>query len=169
MAYVVEDGTTVANANSYVTVEDFLNYWLDRNIDYSDSEPEQLQAALVAATDYIEQRFSLRWKGRQYEVDQALSWPRIGVVTREGIRYEYNEIPLKLKKAVMEYGKRALVKVLLPDPTVDPNVRRTEIHVGPIREIVQYAGGPAVDVFRPYPSADLWLGDLITGGSGVYK
>ncbi len=37
MGFVVEDGTGQDDATSYVSVEAFIAYWLDRNIDYSDS------------------------------------------------------------------------------------------------------------------------------------
>ena len=30
MAFVVEDGSIVANANAYITVSEFDAYWLDR-------------------------------------------------------------------------------------------------------------------------------------------
>jgi len=65
MAFTVEDGSGVKGATSYTTVAFFRAYFADRGIDVSSLTDDQVQAALVAATDYIDTRWGLRFLGRR--------------------------------------------------------------------------------------------------------
>jgi len=169
MGFVVEDGTGQDDATSYASVEDFISYFADRGTDYTDTEPEAIQAALIKATDYVEQRFQHRWKGRRNTQEQALSWPRSGVLDRDGAPIATDALPVRLVRAVFEYAKRALTAELMPDPTVDPNVKRTKTTVGPISEEIEYSGGAAIQTIKPYPTADRWLNELLTPAGGVMR
>lgn len=163
-----EDDEVVTDANSYASIEDFLQYWVDRNIDYSDYEPEQLQAALINATDYIEMRFVAVWKGTRIYADQALAWPRRRVYDREGVLLE--GLPRRLLWATYEYASRALTANLAPDPEVDQNIRSKSESVGPISETVTYNGSAVAEKFKSYPKADAWLAELTTGtGAKTYR
>lgn len=77
---IVEDGTGVAGANSFATVEEFVNFHTERgNTTLAEADEDQIEAALVKAADYMEQKFRLLYHGaRSYET-QRLSWPRRGV------------------------------------------------------------------------------------------
>lgn len=169
MAFVVEDGTGQDNANSYASVEGFINYFADRGTDYTDLEPDAVQAALVKATDYVELRYAYRWKGRRNTVEQALSWPRSGVRDRDGAALATDALPVRLVWAIYEYAKRALTAELLPDPTVDPNVKKTSTTVGPIKEDIEYSGGASVQSIKPYPMADRWLDELTVPAGGIMR
>lgn len=169
MTFKVEDGTAQDDATSYATVNGFVAYWSDRGVDYSDSEPEDVQAALVKATDYVELRYSTRWKGRRKTLEQALSWPRVGAFDRDNAPLAADAVPVRLVRATYEYAKRALVAELLPDPTVDPNVSQTSVSVGPISESISYSGGASIQTIKPYPMADRWLDELTAPAGGVYR
>lgn len=175
MAFVVEDGTGKVDSNAYVSVEAFINYWIDRGLDLTDREPDAVQAAIVKATDYVEVRYGQRWRGIRSSTakaaltEQALSWPRAGVYTRDGVAIKETVLPPKLIAAICEYAKRALSVELLPDPTVDPNVKSISTSVGPVRESIEYAGAGAVQTVRPYPMADRWLDEFTAPGGGVIR
>ena len=80
MAFTVEDGTNVAGANSFATVEEFQTYHADRgNTVIAEADTDQIQAALIKAADYMEQAFRMLWRGSRAQEDQKLSWPRRGV------------------------------------------------------------------------------------------
>ena len=92
MALVVEDGTGVEGANSYLTVAELRAFAGDRGLTLpTDSEVEKL---LVKATDYLELKSYI---GDRASDNQGLSWPR----TRDTNPYwQYtNIIPTKLKTA----------------------------------------------------------------------
>lgn len=161
------DDTPVDDATSYLGVEEFILYWVDRNKDYSDLEPEAIQAALVKATDYIEARFMFRFKGVRLNGEQSLAWPRKGAYDAEGFRQE--GLPKRLTNAVAEYAARALTAELAPDPTTDPNIKQKTETVGPISETTIYSGSAASTKFRPYPMADAWLLELCTQLGVAYR
>lgn len=80
MTVIVEDGTNVANANSYVDNQEFATFMEDRGeITIAEADSEQQDIALIKATDYMEQKFRLLWKGSRTFATQRLSWPRRGV------------------------------------------------------------------------------------------
>lgn len=72
MALVVEDGTGVEGANSYLTVAELRAFAGDRGLTLpvTDSEVEKL---LVKATDYLELKSYI---GDRASDNQGLSWPR---------------------------------------------------------------------------------------------
>ena len=87
MALIIEDGTVVrgspegsADANSFVTVAQFQSFFDSRGDSVgSDADDDEVEAALIKATDYMAQRLRLLWKGSRVEAQQPLDWPRRGV------------------------------------------------------------------------------------------
>lgn len=80
MTLRVEDGSNVANANSYVTVDEFVAFHTDRgNLVIAEADADQIEQAIIKGTDYLEQKFRLLWKGSRTNSTQVLSWPRRGV------------------------------------------------------------------------------------------
>lgn len=118
MAIVVEDGTGIADAVSYLSVADADSHHAARgNIRWTDASVTDAskEAALVKATDFADKFFGKRFIGYRYTQEQALEWPRAEAVDRDG--YErFMEVPRELKKAVAELAVRALIyDVLAPD------------------------------------------------------
>lgn len=76
MALVIEDGTIVAGANSYVDVAEAKAYATARGVDLG-ADDALIERRLLEAMDYLE---SLRYKGSPTDPEtQVLSWPRCGV------------------------------------------------------------------------------------------
>ena len=98
MTLIVENGTVVTNADSYVSVTDYTTWAAARAIEYDASAVE---AQILRAMDYIE---TLRFIGQKSTKGQALQFPRVGVVI-DGYELAYNEIPTQLKRAVYESVK----------------------------------------------------------------
>lgn len=172
MSFVVEDGTGIADANSYVAVAYANAYFLDRaNTSWAAATNSAKEVALVKATDYIELRFRDRWKGNLAPEATTLSFPRQYLYDRRGELV--TGIPDDIKKAVTEYALRALSADLLPDPTDADSgqaIKRTFDKVGPIETEVEYEGGSArPDLIRPYPTADKLILFWITGVGGVIR
>jgi len=153
-------------ANSYASVSDFLTYWLERNTDYSDYDPEALQANLIKATDYIERRSGQKFFGIRYDGTQALSWPRQSVYTRDGVAVI--GVPLAIRKACMEYAARALLGTALwSDPAVNRNVKKTVSQLGPIRDEVEYVGGGLTS--ETFPLADALIAPFVMTPGSTYR
>jgi len=96
MALIIEDGTIVANANSYVSADDFVTWADARGFTYP-SYP-QIEQTILRAMDYIE---SLVFVGDKHEETQPLQWPR-DYVFIDGYSIESDQIPAELKVAVYE-------------------------------------------------------------------
>jgi hypothetical protein len=98
MSLIVENGSIVPNADSYVSAAEY-EAWADaRGIEYDDTAVE---SQILRAMDYIE---TLVFIGEKATKAQPLQWPRVGVIV-DGYELDYNEIPAQLKKAVYESVK----------------------------------------------------------------
>lgn len=90
---IVEDGSVVTGANSYVSEAELTTYATDRGITITGEEDE----LLIQAMDYIE---SLAFKGIRWTKDQPLSWPRVDVFI-DGYYQDVEDIPVQLKNGQM--------------------------------------------------------------------
>lgn len=90
---VVEDGSNVSGANSYVTVSELTSYAIARGVTLT-TDAERL---IVNAMDYLE---SLNFVGYKYNETQPLQWPR-GNVYIDGYYVGSDSIPQALKDAQM--------------------------------------------------------------------
>lgn len=171
MGFVVEDGTGKADANSYCTVADFLLYWLDRNVDFTDFDLEVIQPALMDATSYLDLVYQGKWKGVVKDDVQSLSFPRTGMISSDGRAIQ--EHPRKLKEAVYFLAKKSLAgDVLWPNPERDPTVKRKKEQLGPLIEETEYDTTRPMPVVPMYPLVDAIIKDLLDparSSSGVSK
>lgn len=139
MTLIVEDGTGLPNAESYVSEATFKAYADAHGFNYSSFSDTQIEQAARRATQFID---SYRFRFPGYRTNrrlQALEWPRIGAYThipmhgRGGIVYgdfyfdpgfDYipsNTIPIEIINAECEAISRELATpgYLLPDDSGD--------------------------------------------------
>ncbi len=81
MTIIVEDGSVVANANSYISVADANAYFTTTGdtLWTEDADDAAKERALILGAQYMQQKWRLRWKGSRIEAQQRLDWPRTGV------------------------------------------------------------------------------------------
>lgn len=97
MALVIEDGSVVTGANSYVTLAEF-KAWADaRDITYS-ADDDALEATILRAMDYLERLFFI---GNKANENQPLQWPRTEALI-DGYYADATEIPKEVKTALYE-------------------------------------------------------------------
>lgn len=97
MALVIEDGTVVSGANSYVTLNEYRAWANARGITASDSDTV-LERYVLRAMDYLEQ---LMFIGNKANENQPLQWPRTEALI-DGYYADATEIPSQVKKALYE-------------------------------------------------------------------
>jgi len=106
MAITVEDGTVVAGANSYVSVA-FADAYFSPDLNFSTTwdalTNDAKENSLIWATRILDQK--VRWKGSKSDETSDLRWPRTGLVDRDDVTIEDNEIPLQLKELTCEVAK----------------------------------------------------------------
>lgn len=107
MAFVVETGVGLPNANSYASVSAADDYVADRGITgWSSLSTPIKQQSLVKATDYLEATYRDAWKGNRVSETQSLSWPRYNVVV-DGFNYPSGVVPPQVINACVEMALRA--------------------------------------------------------------
>jgi len=107
MAFVVETGSGVPNANSYASVSAADGYVADRGIaGWSTLTNTLKEQALINATDYLEATYRDAWKGNRITATQSLSWPRSNVIV-DGFLLDANIVPLPVVYACVEMAVRA--------------------------------------------------------------
>ena len=157
MALMVEDGTGLSDADAYVSLEFVDAYHTKRgNTVWTAIVDDAIrEACIVRASDYVDKRFGVDFRGIKSSSQQALQWPRIDAFDNSG--YTLNGVvPTLLQKAVAEYALRALIyNVLAPDAPlpvpeqtlIDGDTASTAIvgevvskteKVGPIEESTTY-------------------------------
>lgn len=110
--FIVEDGTGLSTATSYVSVEDFKQYWVNRGVDYSAETDSAIHVKLNLATQYIDGLYN--YQGYKWTDGQALEFPRDYIVDRNNIEWS-GEIPGNLVKATCEAAGYAFSKSLFVD------------------------------------------------------
>jgi len=97
MALVIEDGSVVTGANSYVTLAEFKTWADSRDISYN-ADDNVLEAQILRAMDYIERLYFI---GNKANENQPLQWPRTEALI-DGYYADATEIPKEVKIAVYE-------------------------------------------------------------------
>jgi len=98
MALIIEDGSQVTGADSYVTLTEARAHATARSITLS-AVDATLEGQIRTAMDYFES-YGDKFKGQKVDRDQALQWPRTGVVI-ESWTWDYTEIPRQVKNALL--------------------------------------------------------------------
>jgi len=130
---VVEDGTAKTDSNTYISLADAETYFLGHYYasDWNGATDPNKNIVLAMATRILDQWVT--WYGQRATKDQALEWPRYGVVDRDGWQFDSNIVPEFLKRATAELA----LYLLREDTTVNPETLGfKEISVGSLRLVV---------------------------------
>lgn len=124
MALIVEDGSIVADADSYGTVSGLKNFAAKRGTDLTENYTDaQLEVAMIKATDYLESKRD-RYQGEKVDSTQSLQFPRSGVYV-DNILIATNAIPNELISAQYFLAMSAVSEDLQPDKSPDDKGRVT--------------------------------------------
>ena len=169
MAVVVENGTGLANADSYVSVAEADAYATAYgNTTWAGATAPEKEAALRRATRYVDGRYAGRWPG--YKLNgrtQALAWPRKSVLDSYGGTVASNEVPREIVSATIEVALREQVDPGALAPDFIPGQRVVSESVGNIS--VTYADEGGGSTLRPtviVVDEILWP-LLLAGGTSV--
>lgn len=102
---IVETGSNVTGANSYLTLTEADEYH-EKHLyatDWTGASDDTREAALMWATRLIDEQ--VNWYGGKTYQGQPLRWPRIGIYDPDGYSIGSYEIPQFLKDAVAEYAR----------------------------------------------------------------
>lgn len=156
MALVVEDGTLVTGADSYITLAEFKAWADKRGISYGTDEAVTQQ--IYRAMDYIE---SLDFIGQKSDENQSLQWPRDQVII-DGYYIDSDEMPAELKVAVYESVKAEIDG----DSRMTASDRRT---ISEKVDSIQVTYASNADVKRSIPAVMKALRKLINPRTAVSR
>lgn len=173
MAIIVEDGTGMATAESYISVVAADTYHSDRgNAAWAALTTPVKEQCLRKATEYMIQIYRHKWIGWRVVLTQALDWPRQGVYLNDfGYpvnNYQYgtyqylianNIVPVEVARACAELALIASTEVLAP------NLERIEssVSIGNI-SVVYDKNSPA---YTQYRSVDMLLKPFLDVSQGT--
>lgn len=152
MALIVEDGSIVIGANSYVSIAEIRAYCEGRGIELP-ADNAEVEVMAVQAFDYVES-FRSRYKGQTTTDNQRTAWPRTGVVI-DCYSLPSNEIPWQLKEAQCQATGEAMEVDLMPNSSAA--VKREKVDVLE----VEYQDSVADGVPPNFPKVDAKLSMLL--------
>ncbi|HNY80769.1 MAG TPA: hypothetical protein PKO46_21015 [Sedimentisphaerales bacterium] len=169
-SFVVEDGTGLSTANSYLSVADADTYHasVTQSSDWTAATQAAKENGLIVATQYLDIRFQGRWRGYRNTRSQALAWPRYSVEDDDGYVLDATALPQKLKDACAEMALRVVLGDHLLGAVTEPGeVVSESVSVGPISESKSYAGGKPYGY--EYPKLDAMVRGLIEAGGSIIR
>ena len=166
MSIIVEDGSVVANAVSYVTVADADAYLLARGDEvWAALTITEKEEALRKATDYMESRYGPKWLGYRVGSTQVLSWPRKWVQIPGLSNVEYyldSEVPTVIKNVCAELAVRSTVEDLEPDQERGAIVREKV-------DVLDTTYAAYSPTSNRYKKVDQMIAQLTTGMGGALQ
>lgn len=150
MAFVVEDGTSKADATSYVTVA-FADTYADSFFSsanyqtwsaFGDNDKERF---LNRATKYLDRTYSFH--GERATTTQALEFPRDYLYDIDG--EEVTDIPTVLQEAVVLVAKRLMAGTEL-DPDMDRGgaIKRQKV------DVIDITYSDGASAYKKFPEID---------------
>lgn len=156
MTLVIEDGSNVANANSFVTREEAIAYAAGRGVTIADEDASDVYA--IQAMDYL---FAQSYIGEIAYEDQTLPFPRKGLIEGDDATDYVYSIPLAIKTAQLQLildAKNGII--LLPSRKAEQKVKAKK--VGPIEK--EYFEG--LDFLPDLPYVTALLRPFLIGSGG---
>lgn len=176
MTLVVENGTGLPNADSYVSLADANAYAASRGLTFpiAGADATLAEQALRRATVWLDAAYRGRFSGyRKNRRDQALEWPRTGALDAmcPPNPIDPDEVPVEIVQATIEAAVREKASPGVLSPDVTPGKIISEVAVeGAVS--VKYATPGSVQDQRPVATvidgilASL-LGDRVSSLFGV--
>lgn len=159
MTLITEDGTGLANAESYISVADAdARHVAFGNTAWATFDTSAKEAALRQSTFYMVQVYRERWAGCRVNSTQALDWPRYGVVV-DGYSVDSDIVPAEIANACADLALKATSATLAPD--IERAVVREK--VGPLE--TEYS--PHSSQVTRYRAIDNALSPYLTGGGAM--
>ena len=166
MALIVEDGTGLQTAESYLSVADcsttLAKFGKEAAFDALATEAEKEQALRIA-TQYIDSTYGDDFSGEVKGLLQSLEWPRIAAYNSRGQLITEGTLPQELLNAVAMATNDSLTNDLFSDESNGALISSEAVGIGggAITESLSYVGGKS----NVYVSTDAkaYIKPLITG------
>lgn len=132
MSLIVEDGTGMPDAESYVSVSeaDMYHTKMANTVWTESSDVAKKEAMLRRAVRYLDGAYGVRTNGDPKNVDQALIFPQVGATYMDGREVPEDSVPQVWKDAQCEAALLALQGVdLATTISAGPRLKRKKTDV----------------------------------------
>ena len=149
MAIIVENGTGMPTANSFISLADAITYAALHGLTtFADAgDDEQQNIWLIRAAHYLRDEEMFPYRGTRLTLTQRLPFPRVGAVERGAAEaYASNVVPWRMADAQVELAELLAQGIdLMPVLPRGGAIRRKTI--GPLTT-EWFDGAPATSTFR---------------------
>ena len=160
MALIIEDGSLLTGANSFVSVSEVRAYASARASTLSDNDAD-VEVSAIKASDYIKS-LRHRFKGQEIVAEQALPFPRLNIVVN-GFDIPSTTVPQGIKDACCQLALESAAGVDLL-PTTSGQITTKE-KVGPLE--TTFSDRSAHDGTQLFAAASALLSPYMTGAAGA--
>ena len=142
LAFVVEDGSGLSAATSYLSIADMKQYWDNMGYSHASLESTAIKQYLNLSAKALDGQYGGRWPGIRGTVSQGLLWPRIGALYYDGSSIGSSTLPGEIEDAIAELAyiiSQGTEVTAVNTDTAD--VKRESVNVaGAISESKEYWG-----------------------------
>lgn len=166
---IIEDGTGVAGANSYMTTTEATAYHTTFGNTGWPSDTQLQETALIYATLALDANYGRNYESFRLPGTQELLWPRYQFYDRDLQFRAQGVIPKELKYALAELALMYFQGTdLYPQDLKESSITEEAVSVGEIKTMTKYATPTKVSPFR---KVDMLLRSILkhTGGGATFK
>ena len=168
MALTVEDGTSVASADSYISADDALAYVTNfhgaSHAFVATATADERDAYLRLAAQALDGKYRSRFRGLKADADQGLQWPRSSAHDDTGTTYE-DTVPQCLKDAVCEVARRLAEGTDYLVDATGMGGDMKELKAGPVG--IKYEAGSSSGI--SFPQVEGLVGELLDATTGLFR
>jgi len=145
--FVVEDGTGLDNATSYVSIDEFKQYAENNGYDITALDTDaSIQVLLNKSTFVIDSTYMSVFPGYRGSSEQTLEFPRVDAFYIDGYAIKSDEVPKEIKNAVCEMAFLKFNGIdLQPVLEKSGSLRSEMVQVDVIKEAKEYFSGTDYD------------------------
>jgi hypothetical protein len=154
--FVQETGTGSSTSTSYASVAQYKQYWLDRGTLITDPD-DSIKAYLNQATEYIDSKYV--FMGEVINLEQSLSFPRVGVMTKNRVIVDSDTVPKEVINATCYLGAEAKKNNL---NRIDENVK--SLSYGPVSKTFSMSADSI-----SFPVVDRYLSAFTISGTSMVR
>lgn len=167
IVFIVEDGTGLDTATSYLSVSDLKTILDSNGYDYSLLTDDQLSVYLNRATAYIDSTYYQFFNGYRKSYSQGLEWPRVSAYYVDNISIPSDSVPVQVKNATAQAVNQIMNDVDLSPTIADGSVKSESFSVDPISESKTYQVGRSMS--KPVVNSINDALFRVTGNVGVLR
>jgi len=163
MALVVEDGTGLSTAESYISIADADTYiaaYKGADATWDGASDSDKEIAARQATQYLDGVYN--WMGEIYRSEQALDWPRNYIYNDRGLMEV--GIPTKLEQATAE-----VMFLIIGGTSISEDVTRSSQVTREKVDVIEVEYEPGATQQPSFPKVNRLLADFVHSSGSIVR